>query len=327
MENENPIAPRVAVLGGLDGCRRIELMLSGLRGRSVPGVEVDLVAGHRLPHRRYDLLHVCAPGPAGAAALAEADAHGVPAVTAYHASAAGYGSCRAVLSPSAAADEVLRRHGVDAGRIHRWRAGVDRSCFTPAAYQPGTFPDSPVDTIHLLYVGRLHPGKGVELLGDAFLRARELEPRLHLVIAGEGPEERTLRHRLGPDATVLGWVAPQALARLYASADLFVWPCVDDLDADAVLQAQACGLPVLAVDAGGAAELVESGRSGCLVPPAAEALSEAIVGLGRRAALRERLITGALMTVREASWEASLARLAGIWRAVVSERAAVASAA
>jgi glycosyltransferase involved in cell wall biosynthesis len=67
---------------------------------------------------------------------------------------------------------------------------------------------------------------------------------------------------------------------------------------------------VLAVDAGGPADLIESGRSGCLVAPSAEALAEALHGLARREAIRERLATGGLVAVRERTWERSLRALA-----------------
>ena len=82
-----------------------------------------------------------------------------------------------------------------------------------------------------------------------------------------------------------------------------------------ILEAQASGLPVLAVDAGGGAELIESGRSGCLAPRSAPALAAAIHGLARRPPLRERLATGGLAAVREHSWERALDRLAEVWEA------------
>jgi glycosyltransferase involved in cell wall biosynthesis len=77
-----------------------------------------------------------------------------------------------------------------------------------------------------------------------------------------------------------------------------------------ILEAQASGLPVLAVDAGGPAELIEDGRSGCLVPPDPESLANALRGLARREAIRERLATGGLLSVRERSWQRSLDQLA-----------------
>jgi glycosyltransferase involved in cell wall biosynthesis len=217
-----------------------------------------------------------------------------------------YGRCRLVLSPSRWADQALLRLGIPDDRIARWEFGVDRTRFTPACYASDILPDA----INVLYVGRLSREKGTDLLADAFQIAHDREPRLHLVLAGAGPEEQRLRARLRSTASFLGWLAPEQLARVYASADLLVFPSAVDTFGRVVLEAQASGLPVLAVDGGGAVELIESGRSGCLVPADPHALAGAIRGLARRAALQDRLATGGLLAVARRSWERSLQQLA-----------------
>ncbi|HEV2786299.1 MAG TPA: glycosyltransferase, partial [Solirubrobacteraceae bacterium] len=122
----------------------------------------------------------------------------------------------------------------------------------------------------MLYAGRLTREKGADLLAKAFLQARARDPRLHLVLAGGGPEEHFLRARLGEHATVLGWLEGDALAAAYASADIFLFASRTDTFGPGVLEAQASGLPVVAVAAGGPAEIVSDGRSGLLCPPDAE---------------------------------------------------------
>ena len=79
--------------------------------------------------------------------------------------------------------------------------------------------------------------KGVDLLADAFLRARRSEPRLHLLLAGGGPEEGELRERLGDSATFLGWLEGEDLARAYASADMFLFCSRTDTYGQVVLEA------------------------------------------------------------------------------------------
>jgi glycosyltransferase involved in cell wall biosynthesis len=229
--------------------------------------------------------------------------------------AAFYAQCRAVLSPSSAADASLEELGIARQRILRWERGVDLDRFNPARYSPDVLPGG---SFNVLYTGRLSREKGIDLLAEAFLLARDRDRRLHLVLAGRGPEEEQLRRKLGRAATFLGWVDGDALARVYASADLFVFPSSTDTFGQVILEAQASGLPVLAVDVGGPAELIEAGRSGCLVPPEPEALAGALRGLARRGAIRERLATGGLHAVRERSWERSLQQLAAGWARAVT---------
>ena len=91
------------------------------------------------------------------------------------------------------------------------------------------------------------------------------------MIAGGGPEEGALRERLGDRATFLGWLDGDALAQAYASADLFLFCSQTDTYGQVLLEAQASGLPIVAVAAGGPAELVAHGRSGLLCTPDAGA--------------------------------------------------------
>ena len=96
-----------------------------------------------------------------------------------------------------------------------------------------------------------------------------------------------------------------------------------------ILEAQASGLPVVAVAAGGPAELVSDGHSGVLCPARVDDLADALVHLARSPATRRRLARGGLAAVADRSWEASLARLAAGWRRAlaVSERPAPVAAA
>ncbi len=220
--------------------------------------------------------------------------------------AAFYAQCRLVLSPSVAADAALGRSasrpsGSCAGTA-AWTSSASARLATPRRRCPAGF--------NVLYVGRLGQEKNIDLLADAFLLARRHDPRLHLCPGRARARAAALRRRLGNAATFLGWVGGDPLARAYASADLFMFASMTDTFGQVILEAQASGLPVLAVDAGGPADLIESGRSGCLVAPSAEALAEALHGLARREAIRERLATGGLVAVRERTWERSLRQLA-----------------
>jgi len=319
---------RVAML--TDGARSLQGLadtMSGLRERGISSLEIDLIEAsdrfdlaEALTARHYDLVHVCSPDPAGAAALVVARVLGVPTVGNYAGgrsaavTAAFYRQCRLVLSPSPRADVSLVGLGIEADRIVRWAPGVDLKRFNPGRYDPAALGSGEwilqTGSFTVLYAGALRREQGTDLLAEAFLIARDQDPRLHLVLAGRGPEEQPLRSALGNAATFLGRVPADALARVYASADLFIVPSGSDTFGQAILEAQASGLPVLAVDVGAPAELIQSGRSGCLAPPDPAALAGALRGLARRAAIRDRLATGGLFAARERTWERSLALLA-----------------
>ncbi|MEA2478187.1 MAG: hypothetical protein QOJ07_109, partial [Thermoleophilaceae bacterium] len=290
---------------------------------TLPGLVETLAEG------RYDAVHLVSPGPAGVGAALVARILELPTIGSFHtelgayaglrtgdarieqimdmAVAAFYGSCDVVLSPSEASDATLARLGIAGDHVGRWDRGVDVRRFDPARRVPGLFPGP----INVLYAGRQTREKGADLLADAFLRAHEQDPRLHLVLAGGGPEEAALRERLGDRATFLGWLTGDDLARAYASADAFLFASRTDTFGQVILEAQASGLPVVAVGEGGPAGLIEHGRTGLLAPPDPGALAGALLDLARGRRLRAELARAALAAVGARTWESALRRLAG----------------
>jgi glycosyltransferase involved in cell wall biosynthesis len=307
---------------------------------SYPGLAVGIpslpAVVEALTDGRYDLVHLASPGPAGAMAAVLARVMDAPVVASFHtelsvytglrtgdaameaaarmALGVFYGAADHVLSPSPAADATLRALGIDEARIGRWDRGVDVARFGPRHRTPGLLPGER----NVLYAGRLTREKGIDLLADAFLAARERDPGLHLVLAGGGPEEDALRARLGDRATFLGWLEGDELARTYASADVFLFPSRTDTFGQVVLEAQASGLPVVAVDEGGPTTLIRDGATGLLRPPDAEALGAAVAGLAADAAARERLARGGLAAVADRTWERAFSRLATGYRAALA---------
>jgi glycosyltransferase involved in cell wall biosynthesis/predicted metal-dependent phosphoesterase TrpH len=358
-------------VGGMHG---VTHTLDELRERGVPGFEVEVVGtDHNVDRRlsavaeidipfyaglkvgvpslpaivealadgRYDLVHLCSPGPAGAAAGLIARLMGMPVLGSYHTELAAYaglrsqdpglelaarvaigafyGQCRRVLSPSASSDAVLREMGIPAERIGRWDRGVDLARFSPARRDANLLPGE----ITVLYAGRLTREKGADLLADAFLRAHDRDPRLHLVLAGGGPEEDMLRARLGAHATFLGWLDGEALATAYASADLFLFASRTDTFGQVLLEAQASGLPVVAVGEGGPTSIITDGITGRLCPADAGALAATVLQLAAQPLLRDRLATTALRAVGQRTWERSLQRLADGYRRALEPAAMV----
>jgi glycosyltransferase involved in cell wall biosynthesis/predicted metal-dependent phosphoesterase TrpH len=305
-----------------------------------PGLRIGVpsltAAVQTLADGAFDVIHVCSPGPVGVAGALVSRGLGVPLLGSYHTEltayaglrsgerrvteamalgvSAFYGACDLVLSPSPASDEALAEIGVAASRVARWDRGVDGDRFDPALRARAG--DS--DRIDVLYAGRITREKGADLLAEAFLAARAREQRLRLVLVGGGPEQESLRERVGDAASFLGWLDGADLARAYASADIFLFPSRTDTFGQVILEAQASGLAVVAVAAGGPLSLIEHRVSGLLCAPDANALADAVLELADSPLLRERLAGAGLASVRERTWQRALERLAAGYRRVLS---------
>jgi len=317
----------------LPAATEIEIPFYAGMSLGVPGLP-DLV--ETLAEGRYDAIHVTAPGPAGVAATLVNRIAGTPLIGSYHTELATYAGLRSgdeglegmakmalgafyrapslVLSPSPAADRSLLALGVAADRLGRWERGVDVSRFMPGRAVREDFPGE----IKVLYAGRLTREKGVDLLAESFLRARRHDPRLHLLLAGGGPEEGELRERLGAAATFLGWLGGEDLARAYASADLFLFCSTTDTYGQVVLEAGASGLPVVAVAEGGPASLVENRHTGMLCRPDADHIAGTVLQLADSPLLRRHLGASAARAARERSWGRAMEQLALGYERVLS---------
>ena len=305
-----------------------------------PGLQIGVpslsAAVQTLADGSFDLIHVCSPGPVGIVGALVSRGLGVPLLGSYHteltayaglrsgqrrvadAMAVGvsafYGACDLVLSPSPASDAALAEIGVAAEKVARWDRGVDTARFDPALRTRA----AGEQRIDVLYAGRVSREKGADLLAETFLRAREQDPRLRLVLVGGGPEEQRLRERVGEHAEFRGWLEGVELARAYADADVFLFPSRTDTFGQVVLEAQASGVPVIAIAEGGPLSLIEHRSSGLLCAPDARVLADSVLELARSAPLRKRLAQGGLAAVQERTWERALKRLGNGYRTLLT---------
>jgi glycosyltransferase involved in cell wall biosynthesis len=146
------------------------------------------------------------------------------------------------------------------------------------------------DGCRFLYVGSLHPLKGLDVLLDAWSLLGH--PSAMLTVVGDGPARQDVGRRAALAAVssvrLTGHLDREALAAEYASADVFVFPSLSDPWGLVLNEAMACGLPVVTTSAPGAAEdLVSDGWNGYVVRPGdAVALAEAMRALAADADLR-----------------------------------------
>jgi glycosyltransferase involved in cell wall biosynthesis len=160
----------------------------------------------------------------------------------------------------------------------------------------------------LLFVGRIVYQKGLDLLLDALAQLKQ--PVWTLDIVGDGPRMEKLQAQakelgIANRLNFLGWQHGDELVRRYTEANLFVYPSRHEGMPNAVLEAMACGLPVLASQIAGNEELVAHKETGLLVPSEdANALQIALGELLPDSAARQRMGAAARKRVEaQYSWQ------------------------
>jgi glycosyltransferase involved in cell wall biosynthesis len=150
--------------------------------------------------------------------------------------------------------------------------GVDTLFFHP----PAVYPDSKI--LQAIFVGRLTEQKGLIYLLDGLeSKVAELKDKIHLEIIGEGPLKPSLmeyveQHGLNPVVSFSSWMDKKLLLEKYQSSHIFVFPSIEEGMPNAVLEAMACGLPVLGTDIYGHTGLIENNVTGFLASPRQSAI-------------------------------------------------------
>lgn len=194
--------------------------------------------------------------------------------------------------------------------------GVDAALFTPS--------EKSTQGLRIFSAGNFEARKGTRLLLLAFQRAHRKNPNLRLHIAGDGPE--LPRDRVWVDANSLSEVITFSgkrshveMAEEFADADLFVFPSIRDTSGAIVLEAMACGLPVVCLDHQGG-RLMVGENAGIRVKPQSleltiQGLAAAILELSDNTLLRESLGKNARARVlHDFTWEKKAEQLADIYQ-------------
>ncbi|HYJ41902.1 MAG TPA: glycosyltransferase family 1 protein [Steroidobacteraceae bacterium] len=216
-----------------------------------------------------DVLHIATEGPLGLAARRFALRNEFPFTTAYHTRFPEYvharfrlplswsyawlrhfhGPSKGVMAPTQVVVDDLKANGFTNTRL--WSRGVDTDVFHP---QPSKRLDSTPPIF--LYVGRVAVEKNVE----AFL---ELDLPGSKWVVGTGPALERIRTRY-PRVNYLGLLDREELAKVYAAADVFVFPSRTDTFGLVLLEAMACGLPVAAYPVTGPRDVIGDSKAGVL---------------------------------------------------------------
>jgi glycosyltransferase involved in cell wall biosynthesis len=233
---------------------------------------------------RPDAIHIATEGPIGLVTRRHCIKHGLPFTTSFHTRFPDYvsarapvpeswvwatlrwfhGASRAVMAATPALAEELRSRGFP--NVVLWPRGVDTSIFHPRDV------DLCLPKPVFLCVGRVAVEKNLE----AFL---SLDLPGTKVIVGDGPARFELEQAY-PDAVFLGALQGEALAAVYASADVFVFPSRTDTFGLVLLEALASGLPIAAFPVAGPRDVVGAAPVGVLSEDLREACLAAL-GISR----------------------------------------------
>jgi glycosyltransferase involved in cell wall biosynthesis len=173
----------------------------------------------------------------------------------------------------------------------------------------------PKDERIVVCIARLVPVKGVEYL----IRAIKLLKGVKLIIIGEGSERDRLEKIGKKEIEFLGFVARNKIPYYLNIADVFVLPSLHEGFGIVLIEAMACGIPVVGSRVDGIVDIIEDGKNGFLVPPRdPKSLASAIERLLKDEDLRERLGEEGLRKVRkEFTWELVFKRVKEIYKLVV----------
>ncbi len=293
-----------------------------------------------LPHVRNfgpDVIFSCFLYPDGYAALKIGQALSVPTVAMSIGSdinnigdALSAKLTRTVLRESdflVTVSSDLREKGVRMGASQqRSRAivnGCDLSVFhardrLEARRELGVDPDAEA----VVYIGRMDLKKGLSVLVEAAASLHSARPKLQVYLVGEGPDRAIIRGAIDAgDAAGYIHVLPACefdhVAVWMAAADLVTLPSYMEGCPNVVLEAQACGRPVVATNVGGIPEIM-SPTSGCLVPPRdAAALARALASV-----LDQTWDANAISAARSRSWNTVSDELLAVFESVVQSRKA-----
>jgi glycosyltransferase involved in cell wall biosynthesis len=324
---------------------RLEEVL--VRGMAIPrydalklGLPARTLLLRQWTSRRPDVVHLVTEGPLGWSGLSAAKALGLPIAsdfhTNFHSYTAHYGvgwlrrpvtaylrrlhnKCRCTIVPTIDLRDDLA--GLGFQNLLIVARGVDTETFNPGRRDPilrQTWRASASDPV-ALFVSRIAPEKNMHLVLETYEAMRHANPRVKLVVVGDGPERLRLQQRY-PDAIFAGTRHGTDLAAHYASADLFLFPSLTETYGNVIVEALASGLAVLAFDYAAARQHIRQNVNGVTVSFGdREGFIRAAIELGSDSDRRARLGDAARASMVRVDWNRIVGEFEGTLADVVAE--------
>ncbi len=278
-----------------------------------------------------DVIHVSTPSLLGKRAILYGNTRNIPIISIYHThfiayieyyfrkaplfirpfrkimsmgTADFYNRCNLVYVPTKTIINELESIGVRRNLMKLWKRGINFEVFNPSKRDEAYLKQiTGNDLPTILFASRLVWEKNLGLLININNKLRDFGENYNMVIAGEGNAERELKEAL-PDAFFTGSLSQNDLAKLYASADIFLFTSISETYGNVVVEAMACGLPCVIANGGGSADFVQNGINGYLCKhDDLDLFVNRIIRLLKDESARKRFAENGLKFVSGLSWD------------------------
>lgn len=231
--------------------------------------------------------------------------------------------CDLVVTPTLVVEDLLREYGVTSD-IQTIPTGIDLKGYEKgnSKWLRNSYPIPCEDRI-LLFVGRLGAEKNLDFLINAFKAINEQMPTTTLVLVGGGPQENHYKElceslNIGEKVIFTGTLNPKQVINAYLGADLFVFASVTETQGLVLGEAQAAGLPIVAVEAFGTKEMVTSGHDGYLTPLSQDVFVAKVIEILKDQQLYLKFSNNAKRSVQKISSYNSAKRLLSCYELLLS---------
>lgn len=278
-----------------------------------------------------DLIHLATPSPLGHFGLKHGKKHKIPIISIYHThflsypeyyleqspflltmikkylksmTQSFYNLCDVVYVPTKQMISDLSQVGVFSNHMKLWKRGVNHTLFSPQHRDQHYIRSlTGNNKKNLLFASRLVWEKNLKTLVRIYEALEKQNRPYNLIVAGTGHAKLKLE-ALMPQAIFVGHLSHAELGKLYASADVFVFPSISESYGNVVCEAMASGLPCVIANGGGTTEFITHGDNGYLCAPYDEqAYLNAITMIMENERLREQFINKGISVTKELNWK------------------------
>jgi len=279
-------------------------------------IPLSLTTSNTIKKLRLDILHVHSPFLLGRLGAYHARINNIPLVFTFHTFYEQYvhyvpfgekatrsivkkfcaefsNKCDTVIAPSTVAQKYLQEIGVKKPvRIIPTGIVIDDFKQSDQSWLRKKY-NIPQESVILLFVGRLGKEKNVGFILDVFNKYF-INAEATLVIAGGGPEKSALKRvsdelNISHKVIFTGNLSKQDVINCYCGADIFIFASVTETQGLVIGEAKAAGLPVVAVNQNGAAEMIENGYDGFLTDLNPQCFANKVMDLINNQAMRHKM--------------------------------------